>query len=253
MSVVSYVRKSLLAPEPVAARRRLLRSLLLQPRVFDLASVFLQYRDARRRGSVSEARRGLDDQHFLKVFDYNAGVTTRKEMTTTRRSEAFYQILTLPPRDVSAERLLVVGPRDVQELFIAYLYGFSWDRIEGIDLYSTNPRIRVMNMEAMDHPDASFDVVCMANTFGYAKDARRCLAEVARVLKEGGRFAFGANHVPGDQNWPTNLLTGAEVRGMLQELSLRVYYEHTFQKVNAIGLRQTTINFGVVKDTRASG
>jgi len=247
LSVVSFVRKALLAPERVSHPRGIVRSLLLQPRLFDLASACLQYRDARRRGQVADARAALADQHFLKVFDYNAGVTTRKEMTTTRRSEVFYQVLSLPPRDLSRERLLVVGPRDVQELFIAYLYGFSWDRIEGIDLYSTNPRIRVMNMEAMEYPDASFDAVCMSNTFGYAKDPRRCLAEVARVLKDGGRFAFGANHVPGDENWPTNLLSGGDVRAMLESLSLRVYYEQQFEKVNAIGLTQTTLNFGVIK------
>ena len=245
--MVSFVRKAILAPERGSHPRGVVRSLLLQPRLFDLASAYLQYRDSRRRSQISDARTGVTDDHFRKVFDYNAGVTLQKDVTTSRRAEVFYQVLALPPRDLTNEKLLIVGPRNVQELFMAYLYGFSWSNIQGIDLYSTNPRIRVMNMEAMEFPDATFDAVCMSNTFGYAKDPFRCLSETARVLKPGGRFAFGANHVPDDKNWPANLLSADDVRGMLQKVSLRAYYEQRFEKVNALGLQQTTINFGVIK------
>ena len=247
MRVVALVRNAVLAPERGAHPRGLLRSLLLQPRVFDLASALLQYRDWGRRVRINEARADIADDHFLKVFDHNAGTTLRKDITTSRRAEVFYQVLTLPPRDLSKERLLIVGPRNVQELFMAYLYGFAWEAIEAIDLYSTNPRIRVMNMETMEFPDGRFDAVCMAHTFGYARDPLRCLSEVARVLRSGGRFAFGANHTPGDTSWPANLLTQAEVSAMLERLSLRPYYQQQFEKINSESLKQTTTNFGVIK------
>jgi SAM-dependent methyltransferase len=229
------------------------RSFLSQPRVFDLASACLQYRDRRGLSGIGAARTGVsEDPHFSQVFDYNAGVTSRKVVTTSRRAEVFYHILLLPPRDVSRDRLLIIGPRNVQELFIAYLHGFSWGNIEGVDLYSTNPRIRVMNMEAMEHPDQSFDAVAMSNTFGYSKDPLRCLSEVARVLKPGGRFAFGANYIAKPGQWPTNNLRPEEVRGMLESLGLRVYHEHWYQKVNALGDDQLITNFGAVKEAASA-
>jgi SAM-dependent methyltransferase len=124
---------------------------------------------------------------------------------------------------------------------------FAWDNIQGIDLYSTNPRIQIMNMEAIAFADGTFDAISMSNTFAYAKDPARCLAEAARVLKPGGRFAFGANHVAGNHEWPADLLTAAEVRALLEKASFQIYYEHETAKVNSLGNPQTTVHFGAVK------
>jgi hypothetical protein len=121
----ALIRQALLAPERNAHPPRLLRTLLLQPRLFDLASAYMQYRDEPRRKRVAEERAALQDEHFLKAFDHNAGVTGRKPLVTTRRMEVYYRILAMPPRDMSAEKLLIVGPRNVHELLMAYLYGFD--------------------------------------------------------------------------------------------------------------------------------
>lgn len=48
---------------------------------------------------------------------------------------------------------------------------------------------RVMNAEAMDLPDASFDVVCGSGILHHL-DLARALGEVQRVLKPGGRAVF---------------------------------------------------------------
>jgi SAM-dependent methyltransferase len=241
-----YAYRALRAPAAPAGRASVLRSLLLLPRVFDLASLLLQARDLRRLGRIATAY-ASDDDYVRRVHDYNAGVTLSKVVTTTRRAEGLYRIAALPARDLAREDVLIVGPRNIQELLIAWLYGFRWSRIQGIDLYSTHPKIRVMNMEAMTFSDDSFDVVVMANTLAYAADTARCLAEIARVLRPGGRVVFGATYDPGDDTWAGTRISGEEIRGFLRKVSLDLYYYAPSDKVNSLGRPQTVHIFGATK------
>jgi SAM-dependent methyltransferase len=230
----------------VTVPARVARSVLLQPRLFDVVSLVLQLRDSRRLERIKD-RYGVDDPYHRHVQDYNAGVTLRKVVTTTRRAEPLYRIATLPPRDVSGESLLIVGPRNVQELLIAWLYGFRWRAIQAIDLFSTNAKILVMNMEELTFEDASFDVVVMANTLAYASDTFRCLSEIRRVLRPDGRLVFGATYDPGDGTWRGNAVSGGEILSMLRTLELDLYYYHPEDKVNALGRPQTIHFFGCTR------
>jgi SAM-dependent methyltransferase len=232
-------------PEKADADPGLTRRLLLKPGVFDFVSCVMQLRDLRAVGRIRDSLPG--NAFYAKVADYNAGVTERKGITTTRRAEIYYRILSLPPRDLGAERLLIVGPRNVHELFIAWLYGYRWKNIDAIDLYSTNPKIRIMNMEAMTFPDDTFDAIVMSNTLAYAQDTFQCLSEVARVLKPSGRFVFGATYFPQSKDWPGNRVSGNDIRQMLKKLSLAVFFYSAFDKVNTHGGLQTAHIFGTQK------
>ena len=239
-------------PATASLAPRLGRRHLLEPRIFDLVSCLMQLRDLRALARIRDSR--PPDTFYAKVADYNAGVTERKVITTTRRAEIYYQILSLPPRDPRVETLLIVGPRNVHELLIAWLYGYRWKNIQAIDLYSTNPKIRVMNMEAMTFLDDSFDAVVMSNTLAYARDTFQCLSEVARVLKPGGRFVFGATYFPQSVDWPGNRVSGNDIRQMLRKLSLAIVFYSAFDKVNSLGGLQTAHVFSTQKlDPRSPG
>lgn len=222
------------------------RHFLLKPRIFDIVSCVMQLRDVKALKSIRVG--APSDPFYSKVADYNAGVTAKKLITTTRRAEIYYQVLRMPPRDVSTEKLLIIGPRNVQELLLAWLYGYRWKHIEAIDLYSTNPKITVMNMEAMTFPDELFDAVVMSNTLSYARDIFACLTEVVRVLKPGGRFVFGTTYFPTGRDWPGNLVNGNAIRTMLKKLSLAVTFYHALDKVNSLGGLQTAHIFGTHKN-----
>ena len=232
-------------PEKAVGGPGLARRLLLEPRIFDFVSWLMQLRDLRTLARIRDAV--PRDAFYEKVVDYNAGVTQQKVITRTRRAEIYYQILSLPPRDPSAETLLIVGPRNVHELLIAWLYGYRWKNIHAIDLYSTSPKIHVMNMEAMTFSDDTFDAVVMSNTLAYSRDTFRCLSEVARVLKPSGRFVFGATYFPQSKDWPGNLVSGNDVRQMLKKLSLSIVFYSAFDKVNTLGGLQTAHIFGTQK------
>lgn len=245
MKTLRYLFRALHHPEKISSNVGLLRQLLLKPRVFDLISCLMQLRDVRALATIRDAK--PTDPFYARVADYNAGVTERKMITTTRRAEICYQILSLPPRDLSGETLLIVGPRNVPELLLAWLYGYRWQNIHAIDLYSTNSKIQVMNMEAMTFPEDSFDAIVMSNTLAYAKDTFQSLSEVARVLKPAGRFVFGATYFPQSEEWPGNRVSGNEIRQMLRKLSLAVVFYHAFDKVNSLGGLQTAHVFAVQK------
>jgi SAM-dependent methyltransferase len=244
--------RALRRPADVSESAGFWRTALRRPRIFDLVSCALQLRDLDRLATIHEGDAG--DAFFARVKDYNSGVTQRKVVSTTRRAELMYQLLTAPARDVRGERLLIVGPRNVQELYIAWLYGYRWRNIVGIDLYSTSRKIVVMNMEVLGVRDASVDAIAMANTLSYARDTFQCLSEMARVLTPGGRFVFGATYYPQSRDWPGNLVSGAEIREMLKRLGFRLAAYHAFDKVNSLGGQQTAHIFMVQKpDARQPG
>ncbi|MBO6783850.1 MAG: class I SAM-dependent methyltransferase [Alphaproteobacteria bacterium] len=246
MSFAGQLYRAVFQPTVPQCPPRPWRTFLRLPVVFDLVSLALQLRDI---GRLSRLKQDyvVEDSHHRDVHDYNAGVAQAKKITTTRRSEEIYEILATPPRDLREEKLLIVGPRNVVELYLAWLHGYRWRNIQAIDLYSMNPKIRPMNMEAMEFADASFDALTMSATLAYAEDFARAIGEVARVLKPGGRFVFGHPYDPGSPEWPGNLVRGSEIRKMLNDAGMEIYFHTALDKTNSAGNVQTTHRFGAVK------
>jgi SAM-dependent methyltransferase len=246
MSLIRAFARALLRPTRPLRPVRLWRVLGRLPGIFDVVSMALQLRDLRRVDQIA-GEHAVDNEHHVVVQDYNASVTQKHAIHSTRRAEVYYQILDMPPRDLSGERLLIVGPRNILEFYIAWTYGFTWKLTTGIDLYSTNPKIVVMNMEAMTFPEGSFDAVAMSATLAYAQDIPQTLAEVWRVLSPGGRFSFGQTYTPDSKLWPGNDISGAQIKQMLDSIGFRTYYYEPVTKVNSLGHKQTSHNFGVIK------
>lgn len=247
-TLAGHLVEALLRPSRPTRPTLALRELLRTPRLFALISYAIQVRDM---GRVEMARTAyaVTDSHHRKVHDYNLGTIRKKRIVTTRRTEDLYPILALPSRDISDEKVLVIGCRDVLELFVAWLHGFSWKNISGLDLFSTNRKIIAMNMEAMTFPDGTFDSVAMGNTLAYAKDARAALSEVARILRPGGRFVFnhGYRGPTKGTDYPQDSVTGAEIRDTLSSLGLEIYFYHAHDRTIRDGRPQTSHFFGVRK------
>ena len=244
-SVLSSFVRALFFPAKIDQAFLPFRQLLRTPVIFDLISWTLQVKDLALLATIKSSKK-VSDEYIEKVYDYNAGVTIKKLITSTRRAEHFYRILCLPFSCPEKERLLIIGPRNIQELFIAWLYGFSWKNILGIDLYSTNKKIQVMNMEDMSFDENTFDAVAMANTLSYAKDTRTAIAEIARVMKPGARLSFSATYDPNDL-WPEDSRSASEIKQILHDNNLNIYYFESFDKVNSQGRLQTSHSFGATK------
>ncbi len=65
----------------------------------------------------------------------------------------------------------------------------------------TNVRTRVLALETVEEPDASFDAVLCREGLMFATDPAGALREVRRVLRPGGRAAFAVWGPPAENPW----------------------------------------------------
>lgn len=248
-ALFKYLVRCFISPAKTTAPALTVRTLLRQPVLFDLCSVILQALNLRHIQNIHE-NKVTPTQRHVDAQKHNADVTALKRITTTRRQEEFYKIISMPSREMRNEKLLIVGPRNLSELFMAWSYGFEWANIQGIDLYSTHPKIQEMNMEDMSFADESFDAVTMCMTLGYADDTKRALGEVVRILKKNGRFSFSVTYDPGTTEWlEETIYNGNKIRETLHELGMNIYHHSSFEKVNKLGSLITLHSIGAVKDS----
>lgn len=247
-TLLKYYMRCFTSPAKIITPALTLRTLLRQPVLFDLCSVTLQALNLKYISNVHENKVTTSQRH-VDAQKHNADVTASKRITTTRRQEEYYKIVSMPSRDVRNEKLLIVGPRNLSELFMAWTYGFEWSNIQGIDLYSTHPKIQEMNMEHMTFEDESFNAVTMCMTLGYANDTKLALSEVVRILKNNGRFSFSVTYDPNTKEWPEETIyNGRKIVETLHELGMNVYHHSSFEKVNKLGSLVTLHSIGAVKE-----
>ncbi len=213
----------------------LLRYLMLKPFVFETITMLMQLKDIKRRSTVD--RTTISSPYLRKVIAYNAAMTKRV-FQRTRRAEKCYAELTYPysrlpymtsgltdaqlmGKRLEDEKLLIIGPRVIHELLLAWLYGFRWKNIHAIDLYSTNPKIEIMDMNAVEYEAEFFDAVAVYSTLAYSADVRKSLSEIYRVLKPSGRLVFDIGYTPPHEarsEFASVSVRGEEIRQLLKEL-----------------------------------
>ena len=141
---------------------------------------------------------GLDpDQHLspeeLGALDHfhTGGLQASRELVELAQIRAEHCVLDIGAGLAGCARLLAseVGCRvDCLEMSADYCAGaILLNRLTGLE-----DRITVHQGSALDlpFPDRSFDVVWMQNVGMNVADKRRLYEEIARVLKQGGQYAF---------------------------------------------------------------
>jgi SAM-dependent methyltransferase len=83
--------------------------------------------------------------------------------------------------------VLCVGCRNTVELEELSRRGYG--EVVGIDLFSQDPAILVMDMHELTFPDDRFDVVYASHSLEHAYDLDRVLREVSRVGRDGAVLA----------------------------------------------------------------
>ena len=88
-------------------------------------------------------------------------------------------------------KILSIGPRVEGEIFSIFAHGFELENIEGIDLFSYSPLIKLGDMNNFQFNDEEFDIVLMGWCLAYSNNKQKALSEVKRVLAKNGSLVIG--------------------------------------------------------------
>ncbi|KZB70940.1 MULTISPECIES: class I SAM-dependent methyltransferase [Thalassospira] len=227
------------------------REFIRIPAIYDRLSFLIQMRYYSRiralEGVVNFDPRG-QEAHFQKLLDINVAKVKGTRVLANRKAERHYAVAILPFRETKSEKLLSIGVRSAHELLLAWSFGFSWKNIQAVDLFSTHPKIRVMNMEELAFADNSFDCVVIANAISDTWDVPSAIREAVRVLRPGGRLVFNVMYEPdAAQDWPGASFSGSDARALLEELDMRIYYWTTRNYRNRAGHNEADHLIGTMK------
>lgn len=131
-----------------------------------------------------------------ETFHYNFAKMRRSVTTVERMHHLVRPVMAIASvaTNMPTLKTLSIGPRAEGELLLIAGYGFTWQNIHAIDLFSYSPRIDVGDMHDMPYEDSTFDIVFSGWSLAYSDDRPRALREIIRVLKDGGIVAFGQGH-----------------------------------------------------------
>jgi SAM-dependent methyltransferase len=148
------------------------------------------------------------------VVAHNLKATQMAVPFARRRTEHLIYILHSIPSVNKNSRLLSIGPRNEGDLLLLRAHGFK--NVEGIDLFSYSPLIRIMDMHQMEYPDNTFDLISCGWTVRYSYDIRKCVSEMVRVCRDGAHIAIGFSMDPQESSPPDAI--GTLLHGGIDEL-----------------------------------
>ena len=109
--------------------------------------------------------------------------STRLQKRTRILIDQTATFASLPKADV-----LCIGCRNTAE--IDYFRMKKAQSVTGIDLYSQDPSIQIMDMHQMTFADNSFDVIYSSHSLEHAKEITKVVQEILRVARPGATIAI---------------------------------------------------------------
>lgn len=91
-------------------------------------------------------------------------------------------------------KILVIGPRNENDLLSLFGNGFSWGNISGLDLISYSPKIKLGDMHSIPFDSNYFDIVLCGWTISYSSTPQIAANEILRVAKNAGIIGMGVEY-----------------------------------------------------------
>ena len=241
-----------------------IRLILRSKFLFNIFSQLLQKRDVLRSSIFvknSKPKILSAEGYVSDVSKYNLSVT-KKRLQTSRRAEILYKLLSLydifhpnnakyPPNYIRLDdrKVLLVGPRNIHELFMAWTYGYKWENIVGIDLFSFNPKILVMDMNKLTFQNNYFDDISCAGTLSYSEDLFFTLDGFLKIIKRSGRIAFQHTYIPNLESyeWKGNSISPIEIDKYIEKNSCKILFKRDYYKKNVLDQNQVTVDYLIQK------
>lgn len=137
----------------------------------------------RHRKRLNKIVKNKDEQYLKYLSDQLSTTYSRKDKYVLERCK--YLIDHLAKHiEISKLRILCVGSRNMGE--INYFKSIGACDVTGIDLFSENEEILIMDMHDMRFPDNSFDVILSSHSLEHSFNPQRVVSEFLRVVRNCG-------------------------------------------------------------------
>ncbi len=134
-------------------------------------------------GKPKEYQDYLNVQRDRSKSKYNQASTNQLEID---RKEYLVNFLASLVDLKKVSNALVIGCRNTYELDLLEKRGVN--TVVGVDLYSHDPRVKVMDMMKLKFESNSFDLTYCSHALEHALDVQKAVDEMARVSKNGAHI-----------------------------------------------------------------
>jgi len=118
-------------------------------------------------------------------LDHQLRKTLRQRASVAARTDVFVaKLRSVAPPQPDRRRVLCIGCRNARELDLLEAAGYG--PVSGVDLFSSDPRIKVMDMHRLTFAADSFDIVYSCHSLEHSFDRSAAVAEILRVLRPRG-------------------------------------------------------------------
>ena len=165
---------------------------------------FYYYARIRNRIKTLESKDAID--HTVKHNLKSIGVfgLTRMDM--------LIKPISVLENVIKDARILVIGPRNEDDILNLIGNGFKSKNIIGLDLISYSPFIEVGDMHNTRFIDSYFDVVICGWTLSYSNEPQKFADEALRIVKNNGIIAIGVEYSLLTDEQSINLHGGYDLR-----------------------------------------
>lgn len=139
-----------------------------------------------RKVKILESQDAIDHtiKHNLKSLSTFGGV----------RMEKLIKPISVLENISKDSKMLVIGPRNEDDILNLIGHGFNSKNIVGLDLISYSPFIEVGDMHATRFSDSFFDVIICGWTLSYSNQPGKFAKELLRITKDKGVIAIGVEY-----------------------------------------------------------
>lgn len=147
---------------------------------------FLYFTRIRRSLRVLESADAIDNtiKHNLKSLGSFGN----------RRMDTLIKPLSVLENVSKAARILVIGPRNEDDILNLVGNGFAAPNITGLDLISYSPAIQLGDMHNAPFADSTFDVIICGWTLSYSNQPAKFAAEAIRIIKDRGTIGIAVEY-----------------------------------------------------------
>ena len=175
---------------------------------------FYYFAKLRRKIITLESKDAIDNtvSHNLKALGL-FGLT---------RMDKLIKPLSVLENVAKDSKILVIGPRNEDDILNLIGSGFNSKNIIGLDLISYSPFIEVGDMHNTRFTDSYFDVIICGWTLSYSNEPKKFAAELLRIIKSNGVIGIGVEY---------SVMTDAE---MMAHTGYNLK-TNNFERINSVG------------------